>query len=73
MGLDLGLVGELRRGQLGGGFQLRGLLTAAYVTFYGSFISVYDARERDFRQGAQVGLLLKVPFILKITGEPWRP
>ena len=73
VGLDLGLVGELSRGQFGGGFQVRGLLTVSYVAGYASFQGMYDARARDFRETAQVGLLLKLPFILEVTGDAWRP
>lgn len=73
IGLDVGLVGELSRGRLGGGFQLRGLLSVSYVTAYASFMSLYDARVRNFVEGAQVGLLLKLPFVMEITDDAWHP
>ncbi|MFP2924059.1 hypothetical protein ACLESO_02340, partial [Pyxidicoccus sp. 3LG] len=73
LGLDIGLLGELRRGRLGGGFQVRGLLTIAYVTAYASFHAVYERGERRLRENAQVGLLLKLPFIMELTGDAWSP
>ncbi|MBJ6763377.1 hypothetical protein JGU66_21640 [Myxococcaceae bacterium JPH2] len=73
VGVDLGLTGELRDGRVGGGFQVRGMLTVGYVAAYVSYISTYNANTRNFQPSAQVGLLLKLPFILAITGEPWRP
>lgn len=73
LGLDLGLLGELRRGQLGGGFQVRGLLTLAYVTAYASFHAVYERGERRLRENAQVGLLLKLPFVMELTGNDGTP
>ncbi|WP_164016718.1 hypothetical protein [Pyxidicoccus trucidator] len=71
IGLDLGVVGELSRGRFGGGFQVRGLLTIAYVAGYASFQGMYDPQLRGFRESTQVGLLLKLPFVMEITGDSW--
>lgn len=73
VGLDLGVVGELSRGRLGGGIQVRGLLTIAYLAGYASFQGMYDPKLRGFRESTQVGVLLKLPFIMEITGDSWAP
>jgi hypothetical protein len=73
VGLDIGAVGELSRGRFGGGVQVRGLLTVSYIAGYASFQGMYDAQLRGFRESAQVGLLLKLPFLLEATGDAWTP
>jgi hypothetical protein len=67
LGLDAGLLAEYsgRTGKFNGGFQIRGLLTVGVLAAYMAAPCLYDADALGFRPQVQIGLLLKVPVLMK--------